>query len=115
MKTEDVTYANPATVVLRKLKEEEKKKKQGQSAAESFNLALLMDLEVFRSLMAEWLEACGLDAPITQKNSNDRENALGKRDIGLMIKKRLEAASPELYDLMVRENRAAKGSVRNGQ
>lgn len=115
MKTEDVTYPNPASVVMRKLKDEERKKKLGQAAAESLNLAMLMELEVFRLLMAEWLEACGLDLPITQKNSNDRENALGKRDIGLMIKKRLEAASPELYDLMVRETRAAKGSVRNGK
>lgn len=109
----DTTYKNPATEEAREKQEEAKKKAANAPARAESTLAALMDLSEFREQVSKWLESCGLDAPIIQKNSNDREQALGKREIGLQIKKELEQASPEMYDLMVKEARARNEKPRS--
>ena len=102
-------YPNPAGAAERAMKKVEMEKKIAAKNTQAVTLAVLMDVMEFRSIVNHWLEACGLDDPITGlKQSNDMQQALGKRCIGLLIKKELEEAAPELYDVMVKEARAEK-------
>ena len=113
--TRTTSYGNPATDALKKIKEKQLKQKEALVVAAGDNLAELMKLGMFREVVNGWLKACGVDDTINHKNSNDREQALGKREIGLLIKKELETASSDLYDLMVDEARDKKrmGETKN--
>ena len=113
--TSETSYENPALAVALAIKKRERDEKRALEVATDSNLAELMKLDIFRKVVNRWMKACGIDDPINHKNSNDREQALGKREIGLLIKKDLEEASDVLYDLMVDEARdkTKKGDSNN--
>jgi hypothetical protein len=102
------SYPNPAlgnVLIDRATALEEQRKK---ALNQGLSVASLMRLNLFREVVNDWLEACGLDEPIKGSNSNEMQQALGRREIGLKIKKQLEEADLELYHLMVKEHRMKK-------
>lgn len=101
-------YPNPATQTARKLKEAEIKEKIAKKENEEITLSELMKLKSVREIFNRWLELTKMDEPIDDPRSDKIHRRLGHRDIGLAIKKELETASPDLYDLMVREAREEK-------
>lgn len=108
-------YQNPATETARKLKEAELKEKVKNAEIQGVTLGEWMKVRELREIFSRWVGLCGLDATINEKNSSDMYRALGKRDIGLAIKKELEDADPDLYDVMVKEAREAKSlEVKHG-
>jgi hypothetical protein len=98
-------YPNPASFTQRMLREKELEEQRKRIGNNGVTLASLMGLAYFRDVVSRWLAACGLDDPIKGTHSNDMQQALGRREIGLMIKKELEEADLDLYNLMVKEHR----------
>lgn len=107
-KTSEINHPNPALMSLREKQKSTLEQTKIETLREGLNLRGLMDYRVFRDLASRWIEACGVDDTTIHKSSNDTHAALGKREIGVMMKKELEEANPEMYDLMVKEQREQK-------
>ena len=105
-------YPNPATMAARELREKEIEDATRGRLNDSLTLGTLMRVPYFRQVVGRWMAKCGLDEPIKGSNSNEMQQALGRREIGLMIKKELEEADLELYHQMVKENRNKKTEVK---
>lgn len=67
--------------------------------------AAVMSSKSGRRLMGRVLEICRLNAPVSDRNPIVMAMLSGRRDAALEIKHLLEAACPDLYDLMTKEIR----------
>lgn len=75
------------------------------------DLAKLMSEAWGRRLVWTWLERANIFHPVFSTHSGEMSFKEGQRNVGLRLMNELVAIAPFEYDLMVQENRKARGAT----